>query len=99
MPAKTNRAQRRLIIAVMALYFIYSAVEADNEEPSLYVGDWTGFYRAGTVEWEEAKFFVKETGGLKGTPFLDNKLLPSQYALTPSSFSLMTQSDSSIPSS
>ncbi|NNE62705.1 MAG: hypothetical protein HKN34_01355 [Gammaproteobacteria bacterium] len=62
MPAKTNRAQRRLIMAVMALYFIYPAVEADNEEPALYVGDWTGFYRAGTVEWEEAKFFVKETG-------------------------------------
>ncbi len=62
MPAKTKRVQTHLIMVATALFFIHPAAHANNDELTLYEGDWTGFYQPDEGAREKAKFFVKESG-------------------------------------
>jgi hypothetical protein len=61
MPAKTKRVQTHLIMVATALFFIHPAAQADNDELTLYEGDWTGFYQPDEGAREKAKFIVKES--------------------------------------
>ena len=62
MPAKTKRVQTHLIMVATTLFFIHPAAHADNDELTLYEGDWTGFYQPAEGAREKAKFIVKESG-------------------------------------
>ena len=55
---KTDRSQRQLIIAAIALFFSCPAAQADNHELALFEGEWTGFYQPDEGEREKAKFSV-----------------------------------------